>query len=841
MSRLSTKDKLDGWKDQQRPDGLDSYNPGDQHYRNKIDNFNNRYNASAKAEEIKDLEDNWNADYRGKNGKNTPSLREQEQEPDSVTQIPGKTSVSSPVRGRLGSRFSLNSIQNTFTLKNLSKKSSAATILLLLFGGGGFLTILFSPSLAIVQMKEVFTKSLDDQLHSVDQRSASLMRAKMKETTKGTCGAVKIRCRFASISDSQVEKFKNAGIEIERDMSKGFGSNRGQITKMTYTNDTGAQQTITQASDLQDRMLHDLDFRSKFTRGYNPLFASLSDRVASSVFSSLKASKRLVATGNTDEDRQKAVNEAVSGIEDPGGKTLTKKIDDKGNEYYVDENGNQVPSSEVDSAQSSADRIAEYEKAGGTTGVLSGALKGVNVVGYMDNACTVFNSLRFVSALSKVKKLAQAARFAMAMVLTPADSIKAGDAKMEDVSFIGDNLTTPRDDGKVLDQSKIDQPGSASKPPTVADPEAGMNAFDSPGYHIAAYGDSPDLSLRASRFMLAGGSTALLDKVLVNVSRIVTGGNSSPKAVSQRCHYIQNPIVRFTGLAVGVVAGIGSFGLTTALSIGGSVAVAMALPYIESEAGDIIAGNLFQNLSGIDSGDAAYVGAAGIFGTMAMNRGMKPLNKDEGMQQLAANQNDFNQYAETEKYAARSNPFDITNQFSFLGSMARSLVPMIADSKTSASSAMMSIASMVPFSLNNLVKPAKALSGDYFDKCNDPAYQSIGIAAGPFCEVRYGLSDDELAIDPLENIDWMAATGNIDPNSATGDAKDNGQAWNYTKFLAQCVHRTVGWGEDQDENEGDGSNCVNPAYEDMNRHFRIYTMDLSVDQSMDGTLGAASV
>ena len=55
-----------------------------------------------------------------------------------------------------------------------------------------------------------------------------LMRSKMKETTNGSCGLVKIRCRFATISDRQAEKFKNAGIDVELNHDKGFGSGRGQ-------------------------------------------------------------------------------------------------------------------------------------------------------------------------------------------------------------------------------------------------------------------------------------------------------------------------------------------------------------------------------------------------------------------------------------------------------------------------------------------------------------------------------------------------------------------------------------------------------------------------------------
>lgn len=118
------------------------------------------------------------------------------------------------------------------------------------------------------------------------------------------------------------------------------------------------------------------------------------------------------------------------------------------------------------------------------------------------------------------------------------------------------------------------------------------------------------------------------------------------------------------------------------------MAIAMALPYIESQGADIVAGNLFKDISGIDSGDAAYVGAAGLFGSMAMNRGMKPLSKKEGVKYLATNQKaSYNSYSATQKYLARATPFDINNQFSFMGSIASSIVPMVQRSKSSASMA----------------------------------------------------------------------------------------------------------------------------------------------------------
>lgn len=823
-----------GPADQQRPDGSDSYNPGDADWSRKVGRDLSNLETVASPDEEAAVR---RARARGGSLSDTDSLRQKEEESQISPLMPNAHLMST---GEKSDNRNLNRgiMQRLFSRRGLNRKTSTAALLLVLFGGGGFLTVFLSPTLlGAVNFKEVLSKGLNDQFHALDSRSSTLLRAKMKDVTKGSCGAVKIRCRFATISDAQAEKFKSSGIEMELDHSVGLGSKRGQIQSMKFTDSNGKTLEITKASELQDALLHsdNLEFRAAMLKGYNPFFAGFTDRVALSVMRSLKVSKHLVATGDSDEERQKKVDEAVSGIEDPNAKTITTKKDEQGNEHYYDSEGNELTSDQVNGAEQSSGRIAEYIKSGGMKTVLNSAVKGVSIVGYMDSACTVFNSLRVVSAMSKVIKLAQAARFSMAMVLNPGDSEKAGAIKMEDATFVNNNLTATQPPGQVLDESKLNQPGSASKPATTQDPEAGYNAYDSPGYHIAAYGDAPTLSLRASRFMLGGGSTALLDGVLSGIARVVNVGDSNPQAVSQKCRYIQNPAVRFTGLAIGIIAGIGSFGLTTAAGIAGSVAVAESLPYLESEAADLVAGNLFKGLSGVDSGDAAYVGAAGMFGTMAMNSGEKPLSKKNGMKILAANQQAYDSYAATEQYIARATPFDINNQFSFMGSLARSFVPTLEHSKASVSSALVNVASIIPMSLNSLVKPAKALSSEYFDKCNDPAYKSIGIDGGPFCEVRYGLDENELAMDPLDNVQWMADTGNIDPTSDSGNAKDNGQQWNYVKFLDQCAHRKYGWGEDQGENEGDGSDCIDPAKEEMNKHFRVYTMDQRVDASLDGS------
>lgn len=827
MSKQSTKTRPAGWEDQHGSAGASSHNPSDQDYQQK---FNDIVGAEK---QLSDLEKSWNASYEGKNSTNnatTHSLHENETNPASVPNTPSILTSQE----RTGGRFGRNTIRQIFTGKNLRRNSSLTAILLLLFGGGGFLTIFFSPSLAIINMKEVFTRSLNDQLHALDERSSVAIRSKLKETTKGSCGAIKIKCRFATISLAQVEKYKSNGIDMELDMEKGFGDTRGRIVKISYMDDNGVT-TVTDAAELQRELINNERFRSAMIKVHNPMFMGFTDKIAMMTYGKHKVSKSLVATGNSDEERQKNINDSVSGIENGNVKTIIKTTDADGKEIYTDNSGNHYSAEEVKTLQEQAERSEKNLKNGGSKAILTGAIKGVNIIGAADSACTVYNSARYVSALSKTVKQTQAIRFAMAMILTPADSIKAGDATPDDVTFIGNKLTETRPSGKVLDESKLDEPNSANQPAVIDDPDAGKNALNSPGYELAAYNTVPDINLRASRFMLAGGSVALLDKIIVNIAKIVNGGNPNPKAIGQKCRYIQNPAVRFGGLAVGIIAGVGSFGLLTAASIAGSTAIALALPFLETQAAEMLAGNMFQDLSDVDIGDAGYVGSAGLFGSIAQSRGMMPLDKQDATEYLAANQQSYAKYEENERYLARATPFDINNRFSFMGSLAYTLTPMLQQSKASVGTAMMGILNLVPTSFGSLIKTTRALPADYFDHCNEPTYKELGIVAGPFCELRYGLDKQDLGMDMLANAEWMVTSGNLE-NTEEAAPVDNGQPWNYVKFLDECVNRRVGFGEDQGENTGDGSNCFKPEFEDLNRHFRVYTVDRSINDYMDNNV-----
>jgi hypothetical protein len=89
----------------------------------------------------------------------------------------------------------------------------------------------------------------------------------------------------------------------------------------------------------------DVKVRSALNRAYNPLFSGFYDKVSTEVFKKLKTSRTKKVTGNTDEERQKSVKEAASGEKSPEGGDRVK-VDDDGNKYILDENGEKIPASD---------------------------------------------------------------------------------------------------------------------------------------------------------------------------------------------------------------------------------------------------------------------------------------------------------------------------------------------------------------------------------------------------------------------------------------------------------------------------------------------------------------
>lgn len=709
----------------------------------------------------------------------------------------------------------------------LKKRSPLVIVLLVLFGGGGMASVLLAPGLGIVHMKETLVNDLNDQLTALDKRMDHVFRSKLKSLTGvGICSeGIKIRCQFTSMSDRQVNKFRKAGFVVDTEPDKtAFGRNR--IKAISFTSG-GVTTTITDPQQMATARRQVPEVRKALNRVFNPAFAGMSDKLANGVlkgrFKTSKAPK--ITATNADEINKQVANEInknKTSLED--GQRVVYDEDSK--QYsVVDENGQSTAISEeqakqIEEGKSRMNAAAEAAKAGAkaTSNILGGIGRALLITGVADTACVVYNTARGVAAAAKAIRAIQLAQFAM-VFLNTADAIKAGDATPEAVAYVGDGLVATDINKQIVDV--LSEDGEL-----MDNPYYGKGGFDSPGYKAAAYNDAVILTPRDQQYMVGGGLSGEMTNVISNITAIIGGSDTA----NITCKIIQHPFTRIAAGIVGIAIAWGSFGTSTAILGGMSAALSFALPFLESMMADMVAGTVVDAATkGVDAGNANFVGTSVILGGVAQARGAKPQTAPELEEYTAATNEVKSEYIAQAKYEAKDTPLDIMNQYSFLGSLARTVYPIATQAASGIAGFISSIPQLLLSPFTKTATDVKALSynPDRFNKCPDVSYAELGIAADIFCNVRYGFSAEEMAMDSEEVVKYMLANDYINDEGNAISGSD------YDKFLTNCANRTDGWGEISDgEGAGtNGSECMEVSAKYSN--FRVYTMDRSINDAMD--------
>lgn len=171
-----------------------------------------------------------------------------------------------------------------------------------------------------------------------------------------------------------------------------------------------------------------------------------------------------------------------------------------------------------------------------------------------------------------------------------------------------------------------------------------------------------------------------------------------------------------------------------------------------------------SHTTGVAASDALFAGTGQIMGDMAMSRGMEPANAvtmEVYLTQKSAAEKNMEDLARAN---ARKSPFDIYNQYSFLGSIVHGLSPVYS-ARAPLFSSLANSLSLVGNSIKRLNQSADALmylQPDFFDplrlNCPDPEYLAIGIMADTACNVRYDVGKQELLAQPDSVLDYMTQT-----------------------------------------------------------------------------------
>ncbi|MEI6054359.1 MAG: hypothetical protein WCQ49_03275, partial [Candidatus Saccharibacteria bacterium] len=699
----------------------DSLNPGQTDYDSK-------FNGLAKAEKDGTIDDSKKSEEKGTSDKESESSKIKGKEEDQPGGWKDKFSGNKK-GGKSNSKFG-----------GLKKKGPMTTIILTVLGGGLGIGGLLSPGLLIVNLKEVMVNKFNAQLASMDIRTTKMYRSKLTGGV-GICGAtINIKCKYSSMSDRQIKRFKNAGIEVEIDPDgKTLGRNRVTGLKME-----GSQTTI-KANQLTDELNKNPKFRASVKKAYNPLFAGFADKIWNKTLFKFKITEKgIKIEGDTDAEKAKSIQEdtknpAVSSEEVDIGKKPSAEDPE-----FLDENG-KVKQAELDNATKNFEEaastgkklakegaeIAEEIAEGGVKAATKAATSlknAVSLTGAVDTVCTLYGTLRAVGFAAKTVRALQLARYAM-LFLKIADQIKAGgNPNAVDVTYLAGILTK-------------DALGTVKR----------KTATESFGYRFAAYGERGVMPTTAMQFLAGGGLagdminlTAVFNKILGN----------SPQTV---CKFINNIVFQFASTAGGIALAVMSFGGTVTagavIQTVLGVAAGVATIFLPALLKDIIAGVVVdKDTVGDLAGDAITSGASGLQGASAMMGGNSPLTPEQAVDYQALSESTIAQYNEEDRLSR--SPFDITSKNTFLGNLLFKLTPAISKA-SSISGSLSSIASLLPNSIKLLSPMTKAADTGDYTVCTDEDYKSMHIATDPFCNISYGIPKQDLGIDPITVIENM--------------------------------------------------------------------------------------
>lgn len=477
--------------------------------------------------------------------------------------------------------------------------------------------------------------------------------------------------------------------------------------------------------------------------------------------------------------------------------------------------------------------------------------KGNLLLSFLQGVCSAYRISNTIVAGVKIYHMARLADFAL-MFLQAADEIKDGHGLGPKTEYLSDNLTSYEH--------------NPTNPDGTPNPKYNLTATDSDGYKTAAHGDQGALADFAKAFLLGGGPVVqktLIGKVdTVNstlekaASKVPGTSGSGRRSMKSFCRLANGNIGQLiaqcqgvvqTGAAVGselgpldgILEGIGQYmcactvfsmspiGSSILTKVTGCSTVQAGIEKLVSEAASTVIKvfnlkkvllNIFSKIDvnastrGVDAGNAIAAGAGMMLSTSATGYGLHPssaANNHQDIQQyISYTQPLEDKYVALDKYDGQQHPFDMTNQYSFLGSFIRSfdLTTVQPDSVFGSLNMLFSVFGSAAQALQG--KPANALynqpstaadpngTNKRYDYCNgdDPDTQDedlafIGATGDKFCSI-VGVSDvselqfaeQQVSNPDSDNIDnlaeWMAKPQSVTADSGLG----NGDGSNCAKI-----------------------------------------------------------
>jgi hypothetical protein len=723
--------------------------------------------------------------------------------------------------------------------KNMLKKRVNQWII------GGIITAVIGLAMAIpaalssafVNLKELGSDWANKNNHSYfSKRTSKYMQKKFFQADQNCTSGVK--CRFKTgVSDEEIAKFKEAGLnpEVGQDGNKKF-------IKSFNTTDTEGKALRINADNFEEHYGGNEKFRAAMDTIAKPKAMLLRGAATlKGVFDKFGIKKNRDISGADDKEKAKNLREDIYSEGNPNERVNTAP--DKTNPQEAAKIAG-VDQSIIDAAQAERDALTSSgfdrppsivpdvtnldlsidkapEVAGGIakSGLKSAVL---GVFSVIDKACSGYQLIRAVTFGAKIYKVISLIKYA-GIFMTLADKLKAGDAKSDEIGYIGSLLMRP----------------SAKKD------SYGKTFFQSEGFYQIAQNKIAD-HRGLARF--TGGTSFL--KFLQEAQKIFQQAGAN----KENCKEVKSWDIQLamfgTGLIIDIITGGGAslaglaFGIGTGVIF--SVVEAYVTPLLVQYAAGTVAPDPTDPEGGYGIGNAwgSAMGALGHFvgsanGERILSTADAAAVEMESNKEMAF-ENKVDNYGKS--------PFALDNNTSVTSHLAMAIAPIAASPFSQ--SAFQSVASIItsPFSLfgssiSGIVSGGVSAQSDISrggEFCADEDYIKMGVAVDSSCNPIAGekdsvIQDPKYAPDAVDK--WMFDNGHADPE--TGEAKSD----DFKKYIASCVDSTVpispdGGGSDVGE-DVDTRWCMDTR-EEFN-YFRFFiannAIDVSHEASVDGTLG----
>jgi hypothetical protein len=658
------------------------------------------------------------------------------------------------------------------------KRGPIAAIITLLLGGGIGAGIFFGPSLLLVQIQESFLKTFDTQNTSLTIRTNKILVNKLVDgATTGSCDVIKVACRFSRPSNKLLKNLERNGV-LARDKNNDIISRKDGLFQTRRPAIYTFQGEDIPAKDFAKALRTNAAFRAAFHTSYNPRFVGFTDAVFKKIQGrfGFDTSNKDAAAG--DKKTAERLNESSKGT-------------------------NAVVGETVDGGEGIIKNLLKT-KVGEVVGKIAKGGKGDGFGLVAASVCTIGDIPKLIISTIRAYQLVQVVNYSM-QFLVAGSALKAGQITQEQSAALGALLTTS---------------------------VANKTAMDSFGIKYSLFGDSRASNNSYEKFIPGGSAVTSLG----GVAQVL-----SSDAKKNTCDFATNPA---TGAAVNVgLAAAGPETLGTSLLVAGvnilagfaisDVVTKVGVPLIQQALQGVdvkpllgfFLGDLTQNLAGEDVGNALASGASNMMAQTANAGGNMPLTVDQAVAYNQSTQSVNIAYAQEDRVTL--SPLDPTNPNTIVGGIVGKLIPFFA-SINSVGSALSSIVSIPSDSLAMIIHGSEtnALTAQQYSLCNDPGITDQGIAAGPFCNVQYGIPTQYLDMDPQQIVDDLVASGDVNPDS--GEAIDKGDGTGLNQWIGMCT----------DGSTEELKNCQ--ITDQKTAEYSLYIIDHRIQQSMDDQTTVAS-